>query len=487
MNHFAYTKESIGMLFTSMEFLFLFFPIVLGIYFFLPMKARNYWLFLVSLFFYAWGEPVFVLFMLFSILFNYLAAVRIEELENDRNMRKVILAITVFVNLGMLFVYKYMNFTTSNLQKLFEPLGFSIEITEYVLPIGISFFTFQALSYVIDVYRGIPAQKNPAYLGLYISLFPQLIAGPIVRYTTVMNEIEHRKTTWDGFCHGMLRFLYGFNKKMLLANLFAKVADAAFAAEELSIGFAWFGALCYSLQIFFDFSGYSEMAIGLGEMFGFHFLENFNYPYSSKTVTEFWRRWHISLGSWFRDYVYFPLGGSRVNSKARLIFNLAVVWLATGIWHGANWTFLFWGVLHGIIIVIEKLFSLPGKIEKRKWTSAGYRVITLLVVVVGWVLFRAENLSQAVHYIKTMFAMGNASFWCQNATFYIRENALLFIIGILCAVPFFKGITEIMEKKNEKMSVLCGHLDVTVQLLLFIVSVSFLVMNAHNPFIYFNF
>ena len=274
---------------------------------------------------------------------------------------------------------------------------------------------------------------------------------------------------------------------MLLANLFAKVADAAFAAEELSVGFAWFGALCYSLQIFFDFSGYSEMAIGLGEMFGFHFLENFNYPYISKTVSEFWRRWHISLGSWFRDYVYFPLGGSRVKSKIRLIFNLAVVWLATGIWHGANWTFLLWGILHGTIIIIEKLFSLPTKLEKRKWTSICYRIITLLIVILGWVLFRAESLTQGVHYVKTMFAMENAALWCQNATFYIRENALLFTVGILCSVPLFKRLTEIMEKKSERMSVLCGHFGVTVQLLLFIVSVSFLVMNAHNPFIYFNF
>lgn len=402
-------------------------------------------------------------------------------------MRKIMLAITVLVNLGVLFVYKYMNFVTTNLQKPLEDMGITLEITEYVLPIGISFFTFQALSYVIDVYRGIPAQKNPAYLGLYISLFPQLIAGPIVRYTTVMDEIEKRTITWDGFCHGMLRFLYGFNKKMLLANLLSKVADAAFAAETPSVGFAWFGALCYSLQIFFDFCGYSEMAIGLGEMFGFHFLENFNYPYISKTVSEFWRRWHISLGTWFRDYVYFPLGGSRVKSKLRLVFNLAVVWLATGIWHGANWTFLWWGILHGSVIIIEKLLSLPSKLEKRKWTSLCYRIFTLVVVVFGWVLFRAENVTHGFDYIKTMLAMNDATLWCQNATFYVRENVLLFTAGILCSMPLFRRLKEIIKKRSETTASLCEHLGVVMQLVLFIVSISYLVMNAHNPFIYFNF
>lgn len=475
------------MLFTSMEFLFLYFPIVLAVYFFLPLKARNYWLLLASLFFYAWGEPVFVLIMLFSIGFNYLAALRIEELGERQNIKKLMLAVTVIVNLGILFVFKYMNFVTSNLQGPLKGLGISVEVTKYVLPIGISFFTFQALSYVIDVYRGIPAQKNPAYVGLYISLFPQLIAGPIVRYTTIMDQMEHREITWDSFSKGMLRFLYGFNKKMLLANLLAKVADAAFGSGELSVAMAWFGALCYSLQIYFDFSGYSEMAIGLGQMFGFRFLENFNYPYISKTVSEFWRRWHISLGTWFRDYVYFPLGGSRVKSKLRLILNLAVVWLATGIWHGANWTFLLWGILHGVVIIIEKLFTLPQKLEKKKVPAAVYQGITLSVVIVGWVLFRAESLSQGMAYLRTMFGLANAPFVDANTAFYFREYFVLFAAGVFCALPLAKRIKEIFSAKGEKMEALCENWEALVQLILFFISVSFLVMNAHNPFIYFNF
>ena len=475
------------MLFTSMEFLFLFFPVILTVYFFLPFKFRNYWLLFVSLFFYAWGEPKFVLIMLFSIGFNYLAALRIEELSKRKCIRKLMLTIAVFVNLGILFVFKYMNFVTANLQEPLKEVGISIEITKYVLPIGISFFTFQALSYVIDVYRGIPAQKNPAYLGLYIALFPQLIAGPIVRYTTIMDQIETREITWGGFSKGMLRFLCGFNKKMLLANILAKVADAAFGAGELSVCMAWFGAVCYSLQIFFDFCGYSEMAIGLGEMFGFHFLENFNYPYISKTVSEFWRRWHISLGTWFRDYVYFPLGGSRVDSKLRLVLNLSAVWLATGIWHGANWTFLFWGILHGVVIIIEKLLALPQKLEKRKMESGIYQAVTLLVVVFGWVLFRAESLGGAAAYIRTMLFANSAPLIDNDTIFYLREYAVVFAAGLLCAVPLFPRLEKWLSAQGTKMGQLYEYTCAAVQILLFVVGVSFLVMNAHNPFIYFNF
>ena len=475
------------MLFTSMEFLFLYFPIVLAGYFFLPLKFRNYWLLIASLFFYAWGEPKFVLIMLFSIAFNYLAALRIEELGERQKVKKLMLAVTVVVNLGILFVFKYMNFVTSNLQGPLRGLGISVEVTKYVLPIGISFFTFQALSYVIDVYRGIPAQKNPAYVGLYISLFPQLIAGPIVRYTTIMDQMEHREITWTGFSKGMLRFLYGFNKKMLLANLLSKVADAAFGTDELSIGMAWFGALCYSLQIYFDFSGYSEMAIGLGQMFGFRFLENFDYPYISKTVSEFWRRWHISLGTWFRDYVYFPLGGSRVKSKLRLVLNLAVVWLATGIWHGANWTFLLWGILHGTVIIIEKVFALPQKLEKKKPAAGIYQGITLLVVLFGWVLFRAESLKQGIVYIMTMLGLRGMPLLNETTLFWFREYFVLFAAGIFCALPVSKKLKELFTSKGEKMAALCENWEAAVQLVLFVISVSFLVMNAHNPFIYFNF
>jgi len=474
------------LLFTSLEFLFAFFPITLGIYFILPTKARNYWLLIMSLLFYAWGEPVFVLMMLLSIVMNYFFALRISELDKGK-LRNLMLSIAVVANLGILFVYKYMNFVTGSLHQFFPATKELFQQTSFVLPIGISFFTFQAMSYVIDVYRGIPVQKNICYLGLYISFFPQLIAGPIVRYTTIAEEINNRSVTFDGFSKGMLRFIYGFNKKMLLANILAQVADHAFAQSELSVGLAWLGIICYTLQIFFDFSGYSEMAIGLGLMFGFHFLENFNYPYISKTITEFWRRWHISLGSWFRDYVYFPLGGSRVRSKFRLVFNLFVVWFATGVWHGAAWNFILWGVLYGVIITVEKLLSVPQFSEKHKLFSIPYQAFTLLMVMLGWVLFRAEGLSAALDYIKTMFGFGSAPLWDNSAAFYLGDYLAIMIVGILCSTPVFGFCKRKLSAIGRGGEIVANATTYVVQTVLFLVGVSYLVMNAHNPFIYFNF
>lgn len=475
------------MLFTSLEFLLFFFPVTLGVYFFLPHRARNYWLLAASLFFYAWGEPSFVLVMVFSIVCNYFAALRLEELEKGSGERKLFLALAVCINLGILFVFKYMNFVTENLREWFPVWQDRIPQTEFVLPIGISFFTFQAMSYVIDVYRGTPAQKNLGYLGLYISLFPQLIAGPIVRYTTIMDEIERREITWDSFSEGMLRFLYGFNKKVLLANLLATVADAAFGAEHLSVAMAWLGAVCYSLQIYFDFSGYSEMAIGLGRMFGFHFLENFNYPYISKTVTEFWRRWHISLGSWFRDYVYFPLGGSRVKSKIRLVFNLAVVWLATGAWHGASWSFIAWGLLHGTMVTVEKLLSIPQRTAQSKSLSIIYQGFTLLVVICGWVLFRAEGLWNGFAYLKSMFGFNGGPLADIDFYFNLREYGVILLVGMICSTPIPKCLEEKLRYAGGNIKASYDRAASMGQLALFAVSISFLIMNAHNPFIYFNF
>ena len=477
------------MLFTSLEFLLLFFPVILSVHFFLPRRGgwRNYWLLLASLFFYAWGEPTFVLVMIGSILLNYFAALHIEELEAGSWRRKSLLILAVLLNLGILFIFKYMNFATTNLRAVFPILQDTIPQTSVVLPIGISFFTFQALSYVIDVYRGIPAQKNLGYLGLYISLFPQLIAGPIVRYTTIMDQMGQREITWDSFSDGMLRFLYGFNKKILLANLLAEVADAAFGAKELSVAMAWLGAAAYTLQIYFDFSGYSEMAIGLGQMFGFRFLENFNYPYISKTVTEFWRRWHISLGSWFRDYVYFPLGGSRVKTKARLVFNLAVVWLATGVWHGASWNFVVWGVLHGIAVILEKMFDLPRRISRKKNLAVCHQGLTLLVVVLGWVLFRAEGLRNGLTYWKAMFGVCGNVLTDDTFLFYLREYGVYLAVGLLCSMPLLRVCGERLRSAGGKWGELWDWGGEAVQLTLFIVGISFLIMNAHNPFIYFNF
>ena len=476
------------MLFTSLEFLLFFFPVTLGVNFLLPKSGgwRNYWLLLASLFFYAWGEPSFVIVMICSIVFNYFMALHIEEMPKGSRGRKGMLILAVLANIAILFVFKYMNFVTQNLRAAFPSLQSSVPQTEFVLPIGISFFTFQAMSYIIDVYRGTPAQKNLGYLGLYISLFPQLIAGPIVRYTTVMDQIGKREITWDGFSDGMMRFLYGFNKKMLLSNLLAVVADAAFDGGQ-SVAMAWLGAIAYSLQIYFDFSGYSEMAIGLGSMFGFKFLENFNYPYISKTVTEFWRRWHISLGSWFRDYVYFPLGGSRVKTKARLILNLSVVWLLTGIWHGASWNFVAWGVLHGAVIIFEKTLDLPKKLSGKKVPAAFYRAGVLLVVVLGWVLFRADGLSNGLTYWKAMFGLNGNAFIDDTFLFNIREYGVILAAGLLCSTPLLRKCREKLQTFGKKPEALWEWGGEAVQMLLFIVGISFLIMNAHNPFIYFNF
>ncbi|MBQ8546343.1 MAG: MBOAT family protein [Clostridia bacterium] len=475
------------MLFTSLEFLFMFFPITLGINYLLPQKARNYWLLLVSLIFYAWGEPAFVVVMLISILFNYFMAIRVAETKRGDRHSKIMLAIAVVGNLGLLFVYKYMNFATGTLHSIFPFTQELFEQTKYVLPIGISFFTFQSMSYVIDVYRGTPVQKNPFYVGLYVSLFPQLIAGPIVRYTTVEEEIKHRVVTTDMFTKGMYRFMKGFNKKVLLANVLAQVADVSFESTELTVSLAWLGIICYALQIFFDFAGYSEMAIGIGLMLGFNFLENFNYPYISKTITEFWRRWHMSLGTWFRDYLYFPLGGSRVKSKWRLVFNLAVVWLATGIWHGASWNFILWGVLYGVLLIFEKLTKLPEKVEKYIGLRIPYQVFTMLMVLLGWVLFRAIDLPSALEYMKAMFGFAPGGFINDTAIMHLTDYAITLIAGIICSTPLIGFVANKIKARVTWTGNVFHFGGYLVQAVLFIVSVSFIVMNAHNPFIYFNF
>ena len=470
------------MLFSSIEFLFLFLPVVLLAYYALPFRwgLKNGWLLLASLFFYAWGEPSFVVVMLASIAFNYVMALVIAGMGRT-TLRKCFLAAAIVGNLSVLGTWKYLNFITYNIRELFPSWQPLIPQTSFVLPIGISFFTFQALSYVIDVYRGVPVQRNPLKIALYISLFPQLVAGPIVRYTTVCDQIESRKTTFAMFSDGVYRFLCGFNKKMLLANLLAVVADKAFSSAALDMPTAWLGAICYTLQIFFDFSGYSDMAIGLGLMFGFHFLENFNYPYISKTVTEFWRRWHISLGTWFRDYLYFPLGGSRVG-KGRLVLNLSVVWLATGVWHGANWTFIAWGGLYGLLIMFEKMLDLPRHVDESPALRMIYQPFTLLAVVLGWVLFRASDMSCGWRYICTMFGNGVGGACPVSAAFEFRNIAVPILAAIAFSVPWVPWLRAKLNHHAVFDYVVCA-----VQFALFAFGVSYLVMNAHNPFIYFNF
>ena len=469
------------MLFSSNIFLFLFLPCVILGYYILPRALRNSFLLGASLAFYAWGTGTFVLVMVGSILFNYLISLVIVKVRHQR-WRRVLLVLAVAGNLSVLFIYKYLDFTIANLNLL----GLSIPLQHITLPLGISFFTFQAMSYTLDVYRGtVQAQKNPLDIGLYVSFFPQLVAGPIVRYSTIAHQIHNRAESWEDFCLGVKRFILGFSKKILLSNNMALVADAVFADPERSIACAWLGAIAYTLQIFFDFSGYSDMAIGLGRMFGFHFLENFDYPYISASVSEFWRRWHMSLGQWFRDYVYFPLGGSRVKTKGRLVGNLFVVWLLTGIWHGASWNFIFWGLMYFVLLVFEKLTGIPNRLTG-SWQKLAYRLFTLLMVMVGWIFFRAEDLPSAVEFCAGLTGLAGNALWSDSVIYFLRQYGFYFSVSVLASTPLLRTLRQRVAG-HKALDVLCDSLSVPVYLLLLIWSVSYILMGSHNPFIYFNF
>ncbi len=479
------------MLFSSTFFLFIFLPTLLILYFGIvrkftsaeSTKYRNILLLIASLIFYAWGEPVFVLVMLLCIGANYGFGLLADKYRDEKiKIRWVFTGMLVF-NLGTLGIFKYLGFLVSNVNGLF---GISLNVPQIVLPIGISFFTFQGISYVVDVYRGHgKVLKNPLDVGLYISFFPQLIAGPIVRYETVAQQIEYRTETQKDFAEGIYRFIIGMSKKVILSNQFALIADKAYSlpTDSLSIVFAWMGATSYMLQIFFDFSGYSDMAIGLGKMFGFHFTENFNAPYSAKSISDFWRRWHISLGTWFRDYVYIPLGGSR-TTKLKMFRNIFVVWLLTGIWHGANWTFIVWGVYFGVILVIEKFTSLDKFMEKSKVIGHLY---TLMLVLISWIIFRAENLSGAISYIKTMFGMSSGVMMGNLADLYLKDNFVLYIVGILACLPIIKWYKKFYDAKIGKLKVVLQGINMMALGCMFLVAISYLVKGTYNPFIYFNF
>lgn len=461
------------MLFSSITFIFYFLPIVIVIYFFILEKSRtlqNLFLTFSSLLFYAWGEPWFVIIMIGSIVYNWFFALVIDKYRNTKFIKKI-LFIMVFGNLSLLFYYKYLNFVLVNI---------NLPTTNIILPIGISFFTFQAMSYVLDVYLGRgELQKNVFNVGLYVSFFPQLIAGPIVRYETVAYEIKNRIETYQDFNEGVKRFIIGLGKKVILANNLAIVADAAFNlitknnSNSLSLSFAWLGALAYTLQIYFDFSGYSDMAIGLGKMFGFHFLENFNYPYISKSTTDFWRRWHISLSSWFRDYIYIPLGGSKVSSHKRLFLNLFIVWILTGIWHGANWTFIAWGIYFYILIVIERIMNINSHL------GTASRIYTLFSVVIGWVLFRSQNINFAIQYYKSMFDFN--FIFDYKFIMYISEYGLFLVLGILFSTNLINRISSRFDNRFKY------YLSTLSLILIFLISIMYLVKGSYNPFIYFNF
>ncbi len=471
------------MVFSSSTFIFLFLPIVIIGYFlierFIPV-FRNVFLLLVSLGFYWFGEPRFVLILIVSVLLNWAIALMIDR-NGNKGIRKVLLISDIVLNLSVLIIFKYTNFITYNMSRLWA----DISVTNIALPVGISFFTFQAMSYVVDVYRGEKSQSNPINIGLYISFFPQLIAGPIVRYKTITKEIRDRKVNWQEITEGIVIFLKGLFKKMIMANNLAIVADAAFAGDVAahSVLFSWLGGLAYTLQIYFDFSGYSDMAIGLGRVFGFHFSQNFDHPYAASSITDFWRRWHISLSSWFRDYVYIPLGGSRC-SQNKQIRNLFVVWLLTGIWHGADWTFVLWGMAYFILLSMEKFVIHPEKIVS-KLVAALYRVFVFVAVILCWVMFRAGSMQVAFSYYMAMFGLKGNPIIDDNWIWYAREYVVYIILGLMLSTMVFSAVIRKTRKKIPEL--LYEPVRAGIYMFLFVVCISYLVTGAHNPFIYFNF
>ena len=477
------------MLFPSVEFIFAFLPIVLTVYFILLRRnvlLKNIWLFAASLFFYAFGEGSFILLMLGEILLDYLLALFLNR-SQKRWARRTLLSIAIISNIGILGIFKYASFVCVDILHLPpDAVGIAADIH---LPLGISFFTFQALSYVLDVYMGkVAATGSFLNVGLYVSFFPQLVAGPIVRFTDIADAINNRKESIDGFSSGVVRFLIGLSKKVLIANNMALVADAAWKLIigdrlEASVAMAWLGAISYTLQIYFDFSGYSDMAIGLGKIFGFDFPENFKHPYIATSLTEFWRRWHISLSSWFRDYVYIPLGGSR-RGEARTYINLMIVWLLTGIWHGANYTFVVWGLLYGILLMIEKVICAHKAIRKQSLIQRIFgHLYTMIVVTLAWVIFRSDSINDAVIYILGMFGRGSGKLVDRVFVAYLKQNICFYIPAIIGCIPILESLEIKFGEKNPIYNVAFG----ATVLAGFVISVSYIINNGYNPFIYFNF
>ncbi len=468
------------MLFSSMTFVFMFLPIVCAIYLLARKELQNYILLIASILFYAWGEPRYLAIMILTILVNYIGANYISRSHNAMH-RKLLLIATIVVDLSFLFYFKYFNFVMDNINQLFHT---HINFIDVVMPIGISFYTFQALSYVVDVYRNeVKAQRDIYKLALYITLFPQLVAGPIVKYHDVDEQISDRTVTFDKVAYGVKRFIVGLAKKMLIANTLGAVADKIFVqpVENFDALTAWIGAIAYTLQLYYDFSGYSDMAIGLGSIFGFKFLENFNYPYISKSITEFWRRWHISLSTWFKEYLYIPLGGNRV-SKRRNLFNLFVVFLATGVWHGASWNFIFWGLWHGAFIIFEKITGWHKKDGGLKINIAQH-IYTMFAFVIGWVMFRADNMAYAWDYLKNMFGLISEHKITYKLPYYIDNIEIItFAVAILCAMPIFRGMLEVKYERKVLRTIINIWLIV-----LFVLSASSIAASTYNPFIYFRF
>lgn len=475
------------MVFSSIIFLWIFLPLVLAIYFISDRKYKNYILLASSIIFYTWGEPSYIIWMLLSVLINYIFGILIEDIKSN-SKRKIILVLGVISNLSLLGYFKYLNFLAETFNSIVGKEA--LTIMEIALPIGISFYTFQAMSYVIDVYRSkknneeLKAQRNILNLALYISFFPQLVAGPIVKYYDVEKQIYHRKETVTRAAYGIKRFILGLSKKILISNVMAATADNIFGiyVRELGTPVLWLGIICYTLQIYYDFSGYSDMAIGLGQIFGFSFMENFNYPYISQSITEFWRRWHISLSTWFKEYLYIPLGGNR-KGKFRTYINLLIVFFATGFWHGASYSFIFWGLFHGFFMIIERLF-LGKLLEKNKFKFLN-NLYTLGVVVVGWVFFRVEEFRHALSYVKRLFinSQGNV---INNIEFFLNKEVIFtIIIGIIFAgfaQKLFPKLREVLYRRDK----ISFH-EVLILGTLFFLCIMKAVAGSYNPFIYFKF
>ena len=465
------------MVFSSILFMFLYLPVILAVYYIVPSRWRNVWLFAVNLVFYGWGEPVYIFLMIFSICVNYVSGRLIGKYADDRPKAKRVLIGNTVVNLALLFFFKYFDLVADTLSMI---PGVRIPTLGLALPIGISFYTFQTMSYPIDVYRGDGyVQKNFIKFGTFVALFPQLIAGPIVRYKDIAEQLDERHETVDKFAEGVQRFIVGLGKKVLIANNVGLLWDvyANTPAGELSFVGAWMAAIAFSLQIYFDFSGYSDMAIGLGKMLGFEFLENFNYPYISRSVTEFWRRWHISLGTWFRDYVYIPLGGSRKGLKRQLL-NLLIVWALTGLWHGASWTFLFWGLYYAFFLFLEKTFLL-GWLKKVPGIVSN--LYTLVIAISGWVIFQQTSVAQTLVFFRAMYGFGQGGFCGAKDLYYLGGFGAVLLIGCFASLPAGKNLFHKLPQKLRAAAI------PVLILLVLTVSTAYLVDSTYNPFLYFRF
>lgn len=468
------------MLFSSIPFLYYFLPCVVILYLLAPKPVKNSVLLLSSLVFYAWGEKKLVVLMIAAILLSYIFGLLIEKYKDRKNLSRLFLILSVVTSLAMLFYYKYTDFFIYNFNAI---TGLSVPLLKIALPIGISFYTFQCLSYTVDVYRGdVPAQRNFIALATYVALFPQLIAGPIVRYSDVALQLEERTHSFEKVSYGIRRFVIGLSKKILIADALGELCDIFKSSGDKSVLFFWLYAIAFTLHIYFDFSGYSDMAIGLGKMFGFDFLENFNYPYISKSATEFWRRWHMSLGSWFRDYIYIPLGGNRV-SKLGHIRNIFIVWFATGFWHGAAWNFIIWGLYFGVILVVEKFWLMKHLKKSKVWSH----IYLLFTVVISFVIFNAADMAEAFRYIGGMFGIGGYSLVSAESVYYLRSYGFLFILGFIGSTPLLKNLTAKIREKSLTGEKILNVAEPIVMVVLLVVVTAFPVYGSFSPFLYFRF